>query len=1220
MKTVGSFAEIMTESMIFPHHLKYCESTELRRMLGQRLESEEKAQTLPRLDGQDEGDGAESHHEFDILTIANSCPDLTILDPPEAFSQNGMSPESLPFDPNSDMVDGLFFKSSLPLKLPLSFRRSSSLTSLTNEEYNETSEVVRDGNPASVIQPGIVAKLIGACEGNSIKDKGDGPEGPELVLSSNVGTGSLHKSVSTPSVTQIFASNSSVSSDPRPNNKNVSQSSQRDPAEVQTSFSSQSQSYKRSFFRRKHKPSKSSHINSQPPVIVQHYRNLKMDGSVPSGLKFEEGGEESVSSIALSNPALGLQDPDVDCWAMFMGKDLVAQLDEKEVKRQEHMYELILTEKHHCLTLALMHHLFVGGMKKAGYSRTARLLFPGLAELLQVHFTFLQRMRERQLRFRDMGQPLDTLADLINEQFSGEQWQQMVRLYGLLCASHKHSLDLFKSMQKESKFAALVNCWSKEPLLARKNVPECLLLVAQRITKYPLLFEPLYKTSTDLHEREQITKVLKDSRELNEKVNERVAERERLIEFCQKLDHKSVLQMGQNKSVRKDYLTSLPSRRLLFNGLASAVKLGANGSGFGGSGGPGSARSTICNVLVLTDCLVFVQEFGGRYHFVSPPILPGIVTLNNLILRENAGQNTSLFLVWNSLGSKADKPEMIELQVINPPNRDKWVDTIRDASTKWQEDGDALSEGDEEFFSDAVDYSDTKTARALEELLEQDRQIMTLLRSRSKLVETLKTDKPHLWSSNQCDGKDNVLNAISNASEEIQRMIHNMDSSVVNGVNRSASCAADHVTSGMLTGLPRRADTFGGFDSQQRSGADSGSQVVNNKVLFQMVIQLAELCGEMFQQMIPQLTPQISQSQHQLQRRMEDLREAQQRLETEKAEWQREFTTQKEEIERQLTALNTKAGMLQNEERDISEQREKLYRKLEALQRQGIRPALEAVSPISVSASTDKPASVVPPPRRTVSQVQIPPATPQVPSTISKPAKQQIPHFLAHSSAVKSLLPPSPGMETPKPMPRAGITKPPPPLPPNQSNISDSNRSSQGNGPRHPRGASQPVQQILPYRLMEGLKTSSLPRGVGSRSVSSMGHSQSLDQQSVNLNSSNSKLRNSSSPNPNQVLHHSHSATSSFAGDPTVSSYGVRSSTNDRMSSYYRNPNLDKTGYMDNNYNNYGPNVIRSGVPIVHRRAGSSPVPMSSTPVNSNPVVSNRPRDDEFDMTNVLFL
>ena len=71
-------------------------------------------------------------------------------------------------------------------------------------------------------------------------------------------------------------------------------------------------------------------------------------------------------------------------------------------------------------------------------------------------------MRERQLKFLQLGQPMDTLADLIIEQFTGEQWQLMIRLYGLLCSSHKPSLELFKSMQKDSKFAALVNFWSKE--------------------------------------------------------------------------------------------------------------------------------------------------------------------------------------------------------------------------------------------------------------------------------------------------------------------------------------------------------------------------------------------------------------------------------------------------------------------------------------------------------------------------------------------------------------------------------------------------------------------------------------------------------------------------------------------------------------------------------------------------------------------------------------
>ena len=59
---------------------------------------------------------------------------------------------------------------------------------------------------------------------------------------------------------------------------------------------------------------------------------------------------------------------------------------------------------------------------------------------------------------------------------------------------------------------------------------------------------------------------------------------------------------------------------------------------------------------------------------------------------------------------------------------------------------------------------------------------------------------------------------------------------------------------------------------------------------------------------------------------MEDLREAQQKLENEKAEWQKELMAQKEEIERQQNLLKNRASSLQKEEKDIVEQREQLYR------------------------------------------------------------------------------------------------------------------------------------------------------------------------------------------------------------------------------------------------------------------------------------------------------
>lgn len=146
-----------------------------------------------------------------------------------------------------------------------------------------------------------------------------------------------------------------------------------------------------------------------------------------------------------------------------------------------------------------------------------------------------------------------------------------------------------------------------QPLLGRKNVTECLLLVGQRITKYPLLVEPLIKTSICPIEKADLAKAWTASKELNARVNERVAERERLAEICSKIDPKSIIQDGSRR-IRAHDLLSLPNRRLIFNGHAVVNRIiSGNITSLGN-----------CSVLILTDVMVCTQEVGGKVSFVSP--------------------------------------------------------------------------------------------------------------------------------------------------------------------------------------------------------------------------------------------------------------------------------------------------------------------------------------------------------------------------------------------------------------------------------------------------------------------------------------------------------------------------------------------------------------------------------------------------------------------------
>lgn len=55
-----------------------------------------------------------------------------------------------------------------------------------------------------------------------------------------------------------------------------------------------------------------------------------------------------------SDITLGLHENEPDSWTPHVGKEIAKKLKEKEVKRQEHIYEFILTEKHHCMTLLIM--------------------------------------------------------------------------------------------------------------------------------------------------------------------------------------------------------------------------------------------------------------------------------------------------------------------------------------------------------------------------------------------------------------------------------------------------------------------------------------------------------------------------------------------------------------------------------------------------------------------------------------------------------------------------------------------------------------------------------------------------------------------------------------------------------------------------------------------------------------------------------------------------
>lgn len=74
-----------------------------------------------------------------------------------------------------------------------------------------------------------------------------------------------------------------------------------------------------------------------------------------------------------------------DTWSPRVGKEIVKSLNAKLVKRQEHIYELIITEKRHCQILLLMQKVFVESLQRHFSHLNLERLFPRLQELTDLH-------------------------------------------------------------------------------------------------------------------------------------------------------------------------------------------------------------------------------------------------------------------------------------------------------------------------------------------------------------------------------------------------------------------------------------------------------------------------------------------------------------------------------------------------------------------------------------------------------------------------------------------------------------------------------------------------------------------------------------------------------------------------------------------------------------------------------------------------------------------
>ncbi|KAH0625720.1 hypothetical protein JD844_033923 [Phrynosoma platyrhinos] len=502
-------------------------------------------------------------------------------------------------------------------------------------------------------------------------------------------------------------------------------------------------------------------------------------------------------------------------WSLAVEPSYVKKQEREVIKRQDVIYELMQTEMHHVRTLKIMLKVYSRAMREELQFGNAVIhrLFPCVDELLDLHGAFLFQLKERRKEALEEGSErnyvVQSIGDLLVQQFSGETGERVKEKYGIFCSSHAEAVSYYKElMQQSKKFQNLIKRISNSSIVRRQGIQECNLLVTQRIMKYPVLVERIIQnTEAGTKEHEDLTQALSLIKEaitaVDAKVNESEKE-QRLREIVTKMELKSSGKFKNGLVFRKEDML----QRCLQ--LDATLYLKA-----------ASGRLKDILAVLLTDVLLLLQEKDQKYMFASVDSKPPVISLQKLIVREVANEEKAMFLISASMKG----PEMYEIHTNSKEDRNFWMAQIRRAveSCPDEEDG-VLADLEEERkqaearaaklreFQDRLSMKDEQIIQSLNE----KQQIYLEMAEMSGFEDLASSSRPRLIqkveSPENLQGEAILKQAVTEV-ESLQNWIFTQFGSGMNP-RPEEPCGSGYL---------RRAETFGGYDSTGAGLGKTGS-------------------------------------------------------------------------------------------------------------------------------------------------------------------------------------------------------------------------------------------------------------------------------------------------------------------------------------------------------------------------------------------------------------
>ncbi|TDH16650.1 hypothetical protein EPR50_G00000120 [Perca flavescens] len=511
---------------------------------------------------------------------------------------------------------------------------------------------------------------------------------------------------------------------------------------------------------------------------------------------------------------------EADSWSLCAEQQYMQQLDKELVKKQDVIYELMQTEMHHIRTLRIMSEVYSKGLQKEVQLelQTVEKLFPVLDELLELHTQHLLRLLERKRECQleagssEGGFIINRIGDILVSQFSGYNGENMKRVYGRFCSRHNESVNFYKDLlTKDKRFKAFIKKKMSSSIVRRLGIPECILLVTQRITKYPVLIQRILQHTKESEEdHDDLTDAVRLVKEVIAAVDSKVNDhdkRRRLKDFHGRMDSKSIMMMKNGQIFARE---DLLRRRLIHDGVLQLKNY--------------QGRLKDVHALLLSDVFVFLQEKDQKYVFAMLDQRSTVISLQKLIVREVANEERGLFLITAGI----EKPEMMEVLASSKDERNTWMQLIQEAMQSMDKDED---EGIPSETEDDKRQLETKAKEMRDMLRQKDTEIMSLLEEKVQLFrgmwegstpgeEVCRQVQPFFRSACSLEPPRGA-SIMKDALQEVETL-----QGLVNGSLGGAMASIQEGGGGGGGAgpvcLPRRAETFGGFDSHQMHSSKSG--------------------------------------------------------------------------------------------------------------------------------------------------------------------------------------------------------------------------------------------------------------------------------------------------------------------------------------------------------------------------------------------------------------